>query len=203
MQGSKRIFKNSIAVLSVFLSTQALAVCSLPNGYYAEANIGGTKFYGQTLPTGFTGSTSGKAWSVFGGYKFTPFVGAEAGFTRYAPTRLQNPAIGPGNLAQIQHTTINVATKLMYPIQDSGFEPFAKIGVGNIQSYVNHIQPILVGSYNTGSQRSKGLYWAAGMAYYFTPNFGTNIQYAQARGNSNTGTPAAYTVGLNFIFTAS
>lgn len=198
MKGHKNIFRLT-AIASLFLTTSAFAVCSIPNGWYLEGNLGGTKFYGQTYPAGISTTTSGKAWNVSGGYKFNPYIGAEAGYSRYAPTRITAPSFAPGTLAQNQHVAIDAAAKLMYPIQTTGIEPFAKLGIANVQSYTNHVDPSIQGQVSTGTQNSKGLYWAAGLAYYFTPNFAANLQFAQARGNSKTGTPSAYTAGLSFL----
>lgn len=199
MKGPKTLIRIT-GLLSICATTSVFAVCSLPNGWYLEGNIGGTTFSGQSYPSGISNSTSGKAWNVNGGYKFSPFVGGEVGYTRYAPTRITDPSLAPGTLAQVQHVTIDVAAKLMYPIQNTGVEPFAKLGLGNVHSQVNHIQPPLQGYPLNGNQNKTGLYWGAGVAYYFTPNFAANLQYAQAKGNSSTGTPSAYTAGLSFLF---
>ncbi len=199
MRETKKILSPLTGILSIFATSSVLAICSVPTGWYAEGNVGGTSFYGQTYPAGISSKTSGKAWNVDGGYKFTPYVALEAGYTRYAPTRITDSALGTGTLAQIQHTTIDVATKFMYPLQTTGIEPFIKLGIGDIRSQANHVQRVIQNQINTSTQTSNGLYLAAGVAYYFTPNFAGNLQYARGRGNNNTGTPSAYTAGFTFL----
>lgn len=199
MKGLK-VLPHLTILSTILVSSSIFAECSAPTGYYIEGNIGGTKLYGQSYPTGVSTSSGGKAWNISGGYKFTPFVGFEGGFSRYAPTRIKIPSLATGNLAQVQHVVYDLAAKFMYPIAAvPGLEPFGKLGGAYLQTYTNHVLPAAQPFVSGGTKTAKGLYWAAGLAYYFTPNLAVNAQYAQARGNSTTGTPAEYTVGLTFL----
>jgi opacity protein-like surface antigen len=194
---AKTLFCTSV-MLSV--SSLALADVSVPAGWYLEGNFGEAKAMGKSYPGVSSVKNTGKGWGVNIGYKFKPFLGLEAGYTRYAPTRLNSPV---ETVARDSHTAIDVAAKGILPIGCSGIELFAKVGVARINSQVGIIDGNGAAAYNltfnTSSQSSTGLFVGGGAQYSFTPNIAANVQWEKAKGNSKTGSLQLLSAGISYI----
>lgn len=179
---------------------QTRADVSLPAGWYIEGNIGESKATSKTYPGVSSKKNTGKGWNVNVGYKFMPYLGLEAGFARYAPTRLNSPL---ETVARDSHTAYDVAGKAILPIACSGLELFAKLGVARIHSQVGVIDAngaaVYGLTFNTSSQSSTGLYAGGGAEYSFSPNIAANVQWNIAKGNSKTGNLQLLTAGLSYI----
>jgi hypothetical protein len=178
----------------------AQAVMPLPSGWYLEANIGMSKATSKTYPGVSSEKNTGKGWSANVGYKFMPYFGLEAGYARYAPTRLNSPV---ETVARDNHTSIDVAAKAMLPFGCSGFELFAKLGAVRINSQIGVIDSNGAAAYNltfnTASQGATGLFAGVGAEYYFTQSIAANIQWNVAKGNSKTGNLQLLSAGLSYI----
>ncbi len=197
----KRVLVKTICTVSVMsMMSFAYAAMPIPSGWYVEGNIGMSKATSKSYPGISSKKNTGKGWSVNLGYKFTPYFGLEAGFSRYAPTRLNSPV---ETVARDSHTSIDVAAKGILPLGCSGFELFAKVGVAKINSQIGVIDSngaALYGlTFNTSSQSATGLYAGAGGEYYFTPNIAANIQWNIAKGNTKTGNLQVLTAGLSYL----
>ncbi len=182
----------------------AKAVMPLPTGWYVEGNIGTSKATSKSYPGISSRKNTGKGWSVNAGYKFMPYFGLEAGYSRYAPTRLNSPV---QTVARDSHNSIDIAAKGMLPFGCSGFELFAKLGVVRINSQIGVIDAVGASAYNltfnTSAQSSTGLYAGGGAEYFFTPNIAANIQWNIAKGNSKTGNLQVLTAGLAYMIDSS
>ena len=197
----KKIIVKTTCVMSLFSTmTCAIAVASLPAGFYVEGNMGQSKSMGKAYPSVSLIKNTGKAGSINAGYKFLPYFGLEAGFTRYAATRLNSPV---QTVARDSHTSIDVAGKVILPIECSGLELFAKAGIARIYSQIGVIDSAGAAAYdmtfNTSAQTSTGLFIGGGAQYYFTPNVAVNVQWERAKGNSKTGNLQLLSAGISYM----
>lgn len=188
----------SIGLLSVM--TCAIADPSLPAGWYLEGNIGQSKATGKIYPGVSVIKNTGKGWGVNVGYKFMPYVGLEAGFIRYAATRLNSPV---QTVARDSHTAYDIAAKGILPFGCSGLELFGKVGVARINSQIGVIDSAGAAAYgltfDTSAQTATGLFLGLGISYSVAPNIAINAQWDGARGNSKTGNFQLLTVGISYI----
>jgi opacity protein-like surface antigen len=194
--------KNTVLVFasffSIFTTSQSIAAPSIPAGWYVSTDLGLTRFYGKTYPDSSSIKTSGKAWGASAGYKFLPYFGLEGGYTRYMDTRIRDE--DTITIGRDRHYGINVAGKFIYPIGNCGVEIYGKLGATWLHSQIGKVDPDYVGVFNTSTQTAVGFYWGAGAEYFFTTNVGVHLQYAQAQGNSNTGTMGMGSIGFSFLF---
>jgi OmpA-OmpF porin, OOP family len=195
---AKRIV-TAICGMSAFLTVlPAFAVMSAPEGWYLEANAGSTYLSNDDYPGSKSETGIGANANV--GYKFLPYVTAELGYTRYSNTNIKD---GAGTKAATVRTySYDIAAKGMVPISDSGFEPFAKVGIQRLNSSLsidNQTAANNLGISKT-TNRKTGPYWALGGQMYFTPEFAVVAQWAQAVGSNSTGTLSLLSLGISFIF---
>lgn len=198
MQGKKRIIiASGIAALS--LTTSAFAVMSVPYGWYIEGNVGSTHVSEQNDVKGAKTSTSGVGGNVNIGYKFMPYVGTEIGYTQYTNSTIKD---SQGNkAATVKNYSYDLALRGILPIACSGFEAFAKVGIGRVNTNVSVDNESAAAGLGVGSTNhsATGLYFGVGAQYYFTPEFAANVQWAQAEGNNTTGNFGLFSVGVSFI----
>lgn len=197
----KKLFlKTTCALTLLSAMTVAQAVMSIPAGWYLEGNIGMSKATNKSYPGVSSTQNTGKGWSANVGYKFMPYFGLEAGYARYAPTRLNSPT---ETVARDSHTSIDVAAKGILPFGCSGFELFAKLGVARINSQIGVIDSNGAAAagltFDTSGQSATGLFAGIGAQYSFTPSISANIQWDTAKGNSKTGNLQVLTAGLAYI----
>lgn len=182
----------------LLLATPVFADPSLPFGWYLEANAGSSKLTNSSYPGNV--SSSGVGYNANLGYKFMPYIGTELGYTMYANSTVKNAAGTKAGIAK--HYSWDLAFKGILPFYTSGFEAFAKVGAQRLAESMS-IQSATaaagLGLTNT-SHSTTGLYWGLGVQYYFMPEFAINAQYAEARGNSSTGTNSLLSAGASFIF---
>lgn len=195
----KRILLSAISGITAFtLSASAFAVSSAPYGWYLEANGGSTSITNKSYPG--SSSESGIGGSAALGYKFMPYVAGEMGYTRYANTSIT--AANQTKAAYDRHYSYDVAVRGILPAYDTGFEAFAKLGVGRASSSVS-IQNVTAANslgMSASSHSATGLYIAAGAQYYFTPELAVVGQWARQQGSSSTGNLDLTSIGLSFIF---
>src|SRR5438105_1368509 len=173
-----------MCVFSLLGVTAAKAVLPVPSGWYLEGNYGFSKATGKSYPGVSSTKNTGTGWSVNAGYKFMPYLGLEAGYARYAPTRLQSPL---ETVARDNHYSVDIAGKAMLPFGCSGFELFGKLGVAKIKSQIGVIDANGASTFgmtfNTSGQSATGVFAGIGGEYYFTPNIAANIQWNATKGN--------------------
>lgn len=180
--------------------SSALAMMSATEGWYLEANVGSTKLSNQGYPALASSSSSGIGGNLNLGYKFMPYAAAELGYTQYANTTIKDQF---GNkAAKDRHYSYDIAVKGILPIADSGFEPFAKLGVARLNSKITISNETAANNINlqSSNRNTNNLYMAVGAQYYFMPEMAMNVQWARARGNRTTGTLDLISAGVSFIF---
>lgn len=198
MQGVNVMRKVLTGLTVLLLATPAFADMSLPYGWYLEANAGSSKLTNTNLPGNV--SSSGIGYNGDLGYKFMPYVATELGYTQYANSTVKN---GAGTKAGIgKHYSWDLALRGILPFYTSGFEAFAKVGVQRLAESMNIQSQTAATALGLGgaSHSTTGLYVGVGVQYYFMPEFAINAQWAEAKGNSSTGTSQLLSAGASFIF---
>lgn len=199
MHGNKLWLAAVTGLMMFTCAGPALAVMSAANGWYLEGNVGGSRLSGIS----FNGSTktSGLAGNADVGYKFMPFFGMEIGYTRYSNISIKDQTTDTkaGNGSTY---SIDLAGRGIIPIGDSGLEGFAKIGVSRISTHVSLSNSAAASNIglSASTNNTTSLYLAIGGAYNFTPDLAANLQWAQAQGNSKTGTGSLASVGMSYNF---
>lgn len=198
MSGIKLV-RSILSGFSLFLLTAPVfAEPSLPYGWYLEANVGSTTQNGNNYPGSV--SSSGVGYSGDLGYKFMPYVATELGYTGYANSTVKT---ANGTKAGIgKHYSWDLAVRGILPFYTSGFEAFAKLGVQRLAERMTIQSSTAAASIGltNASHSYTGLYWGVGLQYYFMPEFAINAQWAEAKGNSSTGTCSLLSAGASFIF---
>lgn len=196
----KRILLTVLAGCAI--STYALpcfANCmSVPDGWYVEANGGSSKMSNLSYDA-YSANTSGIGGNVNIGYKFVPYFAAEMGGFRYANNTLKLNGVSIGN---DKHYSYDLALRGIVPMSNTGFEVFAKVGVGRMVSNISPTNSALFGTTGLSSSQhsSTGLFVGAGAQYYFMPELAVVVQWQQQNGNSSTGTGSLFSGGFSFIF---
>lgn len=188
-----------LGTAALLLLPPAFAVTSVTSGWYVEGTLGTSKQQDNSNGNLSTSET-GLAGSASIGYKFMPFVGTEIGYTQYSLQRLQNNGT---TVVKDRLSNYFGAVKGIIPIANSGFEPFAKVGISRLRSknqIIDNAAATAAGA-NPHNASSTGFYMAAGAQYYFLPELAIVAEWARANGNSSsTGSMDLYSVGLSYIF---
>jgi hypothetical protein len=192
--------KNLLAALSGLalcaMAMPALAVMSVPYGWYLEANAGSTHLSNKNYPG--SSSSSGLGGNANLGYKFMPFVAAEIGYTQYANTSIK---LGNTTAGQDKHYSYDIAARGILPVYTTGLEAFAKLGLQHLNSSLNIDNSAAAAAIGLGSSthNTVSAYTGAGVQYYFIPELAAVVQWQRAWGNSSTGTMDLFTGGLSFL----
>jgi len=196
MQGKRILMALLVSGAACVYAGSALADCmSVPNGWYLEGNVGSSKVSNLSYNDG---NSSGIGGNVNIGYKFVPYFAAEIGGTKYANNSIQLNGV---KIGKDQHYSYDLALRGIVPAGSTGFEAFAKVGVGRMVSNISPSSNLFSTSGISSSQHSEsGLYIGAGGQYYFMPEMAVNIQWQRQNGNSSTGTGSLLSAGLSFIF---
>lgn len=187
-----------VGAAAVLLSSSALAEASFPMGWYVGVNGGSTSVTNVSYP-GNT-STSGVGLSGNLGYKFMPYFGMEFGYSYYANSVIKNSL---GNKAgTVKNYSYDIAGKGIWPIMDTGFELFAKLGAARVSASTSINSQTAADSIGLGqtSKSATGVYFGGGASYYITPEFALNASWMRAQGNNQTGNFDLLSGGLEFIF---
>lgn len=175
----------------------AMAVAPLPTGWYLEGNVGNSKVSNVSYAAGSSLTSSGVGLNLNVGYKFIPFFGMEAGYTKYANT---SSKVGNVKVASASYYSYDIAAKPLLPIGDTGAELFAKLGIAHLHSKVTADSTVPGVAVSTGKNNVNGYYFGLGADYYFLPMAAINGQWQRAKGNSQTGTLDLYSLGLSYLF---
>ena len=186
---------SSVAALLVAGSSLA-GDMSVPYGWYIDANAGSGKLSNFSAQ----GSSSQSGTGVNGniGYKFMPYFAMEAGYTSYASSSIVRNGT---KLANVKHNAYGLAGRAIFPIVDSGFELFGKLGVQRISAKVNINAPAAAAAagLTSSSHDTVGALLGVGAQYYVMPELAITAQWQRAQGNTKTGTEDLYSAGLSYI----
>jgi hypothetical protein len=197
MQG-KWYLASLSAMATLALSTASYAVMSVPDGWYLEANVGSAHLSNKSYPG--KSSSSGIGGSGNLGYKFMPYFAAEINYSQYPSTTIKN--FSNTKAGTDKHYSYGIIGKGILPMQDTGFEFFAKLGVQRINSSlsINNYNAAASIGLSSSHHSTTGLAIGAGGQYYFMPEFAIVAQWMHAQGNSSTGNEDLFSGGISFIF---
>lgn len=194
MQGKRLVVRFMTGLAASLAMSSVFAVMSIPYGWYIEANAGSTTLTKKSYPG--SASSSGVGGNVNIGYKFIPYLAAEAGYSQYANTSINAPS--GTKAATDKHYSYDLALRGILPIYKSGVELFAKLGGVHISSNVN-INNNLAASQigiTSSNHNDVNFYLGAGVSYYFMPEFAAVAEWQRANGTSGTGTIDLFSGGL-------
>jgi len=197
----KRIKIVLLLVLILYPFLSAEAAMPLPVGWYLEGNIGEANVSNVDYASNSTNDTTGIAWNVNVGYKFMPFFAFEGGYSTYGNTNVESYNT---KVAKATSQTYDIAGKVMLPIQNSGFEFLAKLGMGRTRTHVVTSDPSYAAAHgvtvNAGTDLATSVIYGLGGEYAFTPNIQMNGQWMRADGGDNTGNLDLYLLGISYLF---
>jgi hypothetical protein len=197
----KRIKLIALSCLTLAALNTAHATMPLPMGWYVEGNIGLPEVNNIDYASNASNSMSGLAWSVNAGYKFMPFFALEGGYINYATTNIENNDTKVGKATS---QTFDLVGKVMLPIQNSGFEFMAKLGVGRTKTHVTASDPTYAAAngvtVNAGTDNATALIYGLGGEYAFYPEMLVNAQWTRSDGGSTTGNLDLYSIGIAYLF---
>lgn len=133
-------------------------------GPYIGASIGSTDFDAcGGAPAGASCDDKDTGWKIVGGYKFSTSLSAEVGYIDMGEV----VASAGGLTADIGVTTFYFAGLAAWPLGDSGFSIFGKLGF--------HLWDVDAGAF--GSDDGTDLMWGLGMQYDLSKNLGLRVEY--------------------------
>lgn len=187
------------AIIWALSATSVFAAMSAPKGWYMDINAGSSNLSGKSYPGKASSAGIGGSGTV--GYKFMPYFGAEAGYTIYGNTDIDDTSTNT-TAGFDRHYSYDLALKGIFPVQQSGFELFGKLGIGQVKSSIGIDNQTAANNLLLGanSHTATGVYLAGGGQYYFSSTMAVNAQYAYAKGNSSTGNPSLISAGLSLLF---
>lgn len=197
----KRIKIALLLILIMCPLVSAKAAMPLPVGWYLEGNIGEANVSNVDYASNSTNNNTGIAWNVNVGYKFMPFFAFEGGYSTYGNTNVESYNT---KVAKATSQTYDIAGKVMLPIQNSGFEFLAKLGLGRTRTHVVASDPGYATAHsitvNAGTDLATSVIYGLGGEYAFTPNIQMNAQWMRADGGDNTGNLDLYMLGVSYLF---
>jgi hypothetical protein len=197
----KKIIILGMSLAALGVATFASAEASIPAGWYVEGNIGAPKISNVSYGTATAIKTTGIGWNLNAGYKFIPYFATEIGYTSYANG---NITTNGATVGKDQVKSYDLAGKAILPIQDTGVEIFAKLGMARATAHVTVTNADLLAAngtnLNTGHFSSTNLYLGLGGEYAFMPNMAANIQWNRVDGGSHIGNLDLFSLGLAYLF---
>ncbi|MBV8803243.1 MAG: porin family protein [Gammaproteobacteria bacterium] len=179
----------------------AQAAMPLPAGWYLEGNVGEANVSNVDYASNSTNNNSGIAWNANVGYKFMPFFAFEGGYSTYGNTNVESYNT---KVAKATSQTYDIAGKVMLPIQNSGFEFLAKLGIGRTRTHITESNPNYVTAHgitvNAGTNLATSVIYGLGGEYSFSPNMLVNAQWMRADGGDHTGNLDLYLIGVSYLF---
>ena len=201
MKDIKKIIVILTGMAALGFTGLAMAEVPMPMGWYLEGNLGGSKISNVSYAANTSIASTGLGWSLNGGYKFIPYFAAEIGYTSYANGTIN---FNGSKVGKDQAQSYDVAGKAIMPVQDTGVEIFAKLGVARAKSQVTATNAaLLAGSgetLNTGRHNPTDLYFGLGGDYAFMPNMAANLQWNRVDGTNKTGNLDLFSLGLTYMF---
>ena len=201
--------KNLVTALiasTLAMTTSAYAI--LP-GFYVGAQPGYSMLhYNNSTLNATTSSINNNGFGarVYGGYQFSQTWSTELGFEQFAVATFSNVTANNG-VSNIYGTAkinaIDLVGKLTYPLSNSGFEVFGKLGGAyTIASISNVIS-------NNGGPNSTNKFlftYGLGLSYDICPEIGTDLTWMriQNSGSNNNTTSITnadlFSAGISYYF---
>lgn len=143
-------------------------------GPYVGGSVGGTNYSipsveGLDVCALVSCDKSDVGFKVFGGYMFTPYLGAEIQYANYGKAK----ASEGGESLEIKTAGFGAFLVGQYPIDN--FRLFGKIGMAYLDTEVS------VTGFDTDSDKAANFAWGVGASYMFNKNLGVRAEYEQTK----------------------
>lgn len=112
-------------------------------------------------------------FKLFGGYMFTPYVGAELQYANYGKAT----ATGPGGHLDLETAGFGAFLIGQYPVDN--FRLFGKIGFAYLDTEVSASAQGFGSA--SDSDKASNFAWGVGAAYMFNKNLGMRVEYEQTK----------------------
>jgi OmpA-OmpF porin, OOP family len=168
-------------------------------GPYVGASVGGSQYSipdieGIDICSFASCDKSDVGFKVFGGYMFTPYIGAELHYVNYGTAT----ASVPDASLEVKSSAIGGFLVGQYPIDN--FRIFGKIGFAYVDSKATGTISGLGSA--SESDTSTNFAWGVGGTYMFNKNVGLRAEYEQAKweiqGTSDT--IGLWSIGVQYHF---
>jgi OOP family OmpA-OmpF porin len=110
---------------------------------------------------------------VFGGYMFTPYLGAELSYQSFGKAKVNVPVAGFAVNAEAKSSGFGAFFVAQYPVEN--FRLFGKVGFGWLDNEINVTVPTVGAA--SDSDSSTEFAWGLGATYMFNKNFGIRGEY--------------------------
>jgi OOP family OmpA-OmpF porin len=174
------VITGSVIVAGSLMSAAALAQSAARPGWYAGAGIGQSRaqdldsidgtFAGRGITSSSAITGTDTALKLFGGYQFTPYIGAEGGYTNLGKFDINSSVAGPtsgtGAGTWEAKNVWSLAAVGTLPIT-SQLAAIGKLGLAYSKVNLDYSAPgVAIGQSNTGTSPLYGV----GLKYSVTPN---------------------------------
>lgn len=184
----KRALIASCMILGFSISS-ANAMLGAGIGPYVDINGGYGFSDSNTINSAVNQKNSGFGYNINAGWMFIPFIGLEAGYTKYTDVtyRLNNQNQSASS------DSYDIAIKGVAPLPLTGFSLYGKLGVGQLrQGSLNF------SSNNIDKQTANNLYWAVGAKYDIALGFYSQLQYAVQQGGNSLPSNSLLSLGIGY-----
>ena len=114
---------------------------------------------------------------VFGGFMFTPYIGAELAYGSYGKAKLNANVAGVNVLGELKTSGVSGFLVAQYPVEN--FRVFGKLGFAWLDNEVNLTVPGVISGDN--SDTSTEIAYGLGAAFMFTRNLGIRGEWERLR----------------------
>lgn len=190
-----------VGLLLLVMMTSAIADLPPPRGWYVEGNVGYSNISDTSFGNNVKIDSSNWGFNINGGYKFIPYFAMELGFTRFGTSDINFNNV---TVAKYTPDAWDLTTKAILPIQNSGFELFAKVGVARISASMSICNQGVINAngltITNDTTSTTGVYYGIGGEYYFWPETAIHVSWVEAIGNNSTGNLELTSIGISRIF---
>jgi OOP family OmpA-OmpF porin len=191
----KRLLTATI-VAAAFASGAAFAQ-SPGVGPYAGGSIGMSDYDWSEGCIGDCDKTD-IGFKVFGGYMFTPYIGAEIAYGAFGKAKIGVPVAGTSVNAELKSSGFSGFVTAQYPVDN--WAVFGKLGFAYLDNEVN----VSVPGFGAGndSDSSTEFAWGVGFTYMFNKNLGVRGEYENFKYSfeSNSDNIAFWSIGVQYKF---
>lgn len=159
-------------ILAASLASGAAFAQSPGVGPYVGASIGLSDYDWSGGCVGECDKTD-IGFKLYGGYMFTPYLGAEIGYGAFGKAKVSVPVAGTAVNAELKSSGFSAFLTAQYPVDNWAI--FGKIGMGWLDNEITVTVPGFGAA--SDSDNSTKLAWGLGATYMFNKNLGMRGEY--------------------------
>lgn len=211
----QNVITGGVIIAGSLMSAAALAQSAAGTGWYAGAGLGQSRAqdldridgtlggFGVTSSSAVSGIDT--AWKLFGGYQFTPYIGAEGGYTNLGKFNINSSVAGPtpgtGAGTWEAKNVWSLAAVGTLPITPQ-LAAIGKLGLAYSKVNLDYAAPgTAISQSNTGTSPLYGV----GLKYNFTPQTALRGEWERYSNLGDAGTTGkssvdAWTMSVQYNF---